>query len=102
MQHCEMTRRANRVLARRSKKHRYSITLSARASSVGGTSRPRVRAVCALIQRGQGSRVLGHETIGALLEPIIFRLLSAQPPFATAIRSSYGTPVAALSEAVGP
>jgi hypothetical protein len=28
---------------------RYSITSSARASSVGGTSRPRMRAVCALI-----------------------------------------------------
>jgi hypothetical protein len=31
---------ANCVLTRRSKKHRYSITSSARASSVGGTVTP--------------------------------------------------------------
>jgi hypothetical protein len=32
--------RANRVLMRRSKQHRYSITSSARASRVGGISTP--------------------------------------------------------------
>jgi hypothetical protein len=34
---------ANRRLMHRSKQHRYSITSSARASSVGGTSRPHQR-----------------------------------------------------------
>jgi hypothetical protein len=36
----ETTRCATRVITRRSKKYRYSITSSARASSVGGASRP--------------------------------------------------------------
>jgi hypothetical protein len=40
---------ANRDLTRRSKKHPYSITSSARASNVGGTSRPSAFAVLRLI-----------------------------------------------------
>jgi hypothetical protein len=41
--------RANRVIWHRSKTGRYSITSSARASSAGGTSRPSIRAVWALM-----------------------------------------------------
>ena len=40
---------ANSGLMHRSKWDRYSITSSARASNVGGTSRPSKRAVCRLI-----------------------------------------------------
>src|SRR5262249_14573370 len=42
---------ANPVLMRRSRKHRYSITSSARASSVGGTLRPSAFAVLRLTTR---------------------------------------------------
>src|SRR5215471_16862356 len=40
---------ANRALTRRSKKHRYSITSSARASNIGGTSSGSALAVLRLI-----------------------------------------------------
>src|SRR5262249_29307048 len=40
---------ANRDFSRRSKKHRYSITLSARAISVGGTVKPSAFAVLRLM-----------------------------------------------------
>jgi hypothetical protein len=47
------------AVSRRSKLHRYSITSSARASSDGGTSRPRIVAVCRLMMN---SNLVGCST----------------------------------------
>ena len=66
--------RANRVLTRRSKKHRYSITSSARASSVGGTSRPSTLAVVRLIT---SSNLVGN-SIGRSPALAPFRILSTK------------------------
>src|SRR5262245_12240217 len=51
--------RANRVLTRRSKKHRYSITSSASASTLAGMVRPSARAVLRLITN---SNLVGSTT----------------------------------------
>jgi hypothetical protein len=59
MRRNELTRCANRDLTHCSKRDRYSITSSARASSVGGTVRPSAFAVLRLITR---SNLVGCST----------------------------------------
>jgi hypothetical protein len=65
---------ANRVLTHRSKKDRYSITSSARASSVAGTSRPIACAVLRLITNsyfaGACTHVPHHRRECGIVDPI--------------------------------
>jgi hypothetical protein len=55
-------------VGRGEEQRRYSITASARASSVGGTSMPRVRAVCRLMTNS--NRVAGITGMSAGFSPL--------------------------------